>query len=417
MTPWKISKVMLRPAAILRNGFTNEMLNHMGGLPFWRQDIYYNAYKGMRGSQNKVLGKALNAHLKDFSKIAGSPGTFNLNELAQAKQLRFGASPAEKGLHWFNQTTSPAVSFYSTQETYAKFAKYLHNLEKGMGEKEAAVDAMKWTFNYGEVTRATARMRTYVAPFFTWQSKIFPLFAESVINNPIKWTGVILAYQGVQNAAIQAAGLSEGEWQDFQTKLPDYLKNGMMFPLPYRDSQGRLNMLDLTYLVPGFGDAYQLSGHPWSGFFQHPILSIGGGLQNNRKFSGAPIYYDWEDPSTRLAKQLAYVWEQLVPAPAPGGTDWNKMYQAFVQTPRSEFEPIVNDLSRTQALSSFLGGKITPLDIGTTLQQADASRRAKQSEVSSSLKRLLRTARTQKERDELMWKYLQYSQEVDQGEE
>ena len=412
MGPWKMSKAILRPAALMRNGFTNEMLNHMGGLPFWRQDIYLKALQGMKGSENKFLGQSLNQHFKDLTGIYGTPLDYSLNDLAQVQQLKYGSNVAEKALHGWDTLTKPAITLYSAMEQHAKFAKYLHNLERGLGQKEAAMDAMKWTFNYGEITRATARVRTYAAPFFTWQSKVFPLFAESIIKNPIKWTGAIMLYHGIQNAAIEQAGMSKGEWEEFNTQLPDYLNSGMMFPMPWRDSQGRLNLLDLTYIVPGFGDAYQMSGHPYSQFFQHPLVSIAGGLQNNKKFSGAPIYYEWDDSATKASKSMAYIWENLVPAPLPGGTDFNMMKQAMWDTPRSEFEPIVTDKSRMQALAGFFGGKVTPVDESTTISNAQNLRAAKVGEVNAALKGMLRRARTEKERNQLIEKYYQNLQEV-----
>jgi hypothetical protein len=281
-----------------------------------------------------------------------------------------------------------------------------------MDERQAAYDAMKWTFNYGEVTRATAMTRTYVAPFFTWQSKVFPLFAESIIKHPLKWGGAILLYKGMQDSAIAQAGMTSGEYDEFSKKLPEYISAGMMFMLPWRDERGRLQMLDLTYLVPGFGDAYQMAGHPYSQIVQQPLIGIAAGLYSNTKFSGAPICYDWEDPITKASKRFAYVWEQLVPAPFIGGTDFKKMYQAFVQTPMSEYDPLVTDLSRMQATSGFLGAKILPQDEGN-VQRAWAGRRnAELSEISSALRRQLRTVRDPRQIEEIVKRHMRYRQEV-----
>ena len=412
MTPWKIGKIMLRPAAVLRNTLTNEMLNHMGGLPIWRQDIYRNAYLGMRGSNEKFMGQKLSSLWQDYSRQVGATTSMDAAELHHISQLSFGSNMRDTILHKFNTIVSPAKTFYTSQENYAKFAKYLHNLEKGMNTRQAAYDAMKWTFNYGEVTRGTAMMRTYVAPFFTWQSKVFPLFAESVIKHPLKWGGAVLLYKGMQDAAISAAGMTSGEYEEFKQKLPDYIQNGMMFPLPWRDERGRLQLLDLTYLIPGFGDAFQMSGHPYSQLMQQPLIGIAAALYSNKKFSGAPISYDWEDPVVKAAKSFSYVWEQLVPAPMIGGTDFKKMYQAFVQTPMSEYGPLMNDLSRTQAISSFLGAKILPLDEGNVQASYAGKRRAELNEVRTALRNQMKNIRDPRQAEEAVEKYLRYSQQI-----
>jgi hypothetical protein len=417
MGPWKIAKVMMRPAAWGRNILTNLAQNHLGGLPFYRQDMYLKSYQGMRGSEGvKVEGKSVGSHWKDWNKATGSGGTFAMNDVVQLGEgMKYGSNMWERGLSAFDKIAAPAKTVYSAQEQLFKFAKYLHNIEGGMGQKEAAWDAMKWTFNYGEITRATAKVRSYAMPFFTWQSKVFPQVLEAVVKHPVKFAGLVTLYHGMQNAAIESAGMTAGEFEVFKTKMPEYLNNGLMMPMPWRDSQDRLNFLDLTYIVPGFGDAYQMSGHPMAQIFQHPLVSIAGGLQANKKYSGAPIWYDWEPATTKAAKWIGYIWEQLVPAPMPGGTDWRNMYQAFVETPMSEFDPTVRDLSRSQALAGSIGFKINPVDVGTAMQSSAALEKMKLSEIRSNLRKKLQSARSQDERQALVDKYSKYLLEEQGG--
>lgn len=410
MSPWKMAKVMLRPAAWGRNGLTNLAQNHMGGLSFWKGETYLNAYRGMRGDGvHKVQGASVGQHWKDYNKITGGMGTFAMDDIVSLGiGMKDGSNMLERALGAFDKITAPAKSIYSAQEQLFKFAKYLDNIEKGMGQKDAAWDAMKWTFNYGEITRATAKVRTYFAPFFTWQSKVFPQVLEQVVKHPIKFTGLVMLYNGLQQAAIEQAGVTAGEWNILKGKMPEYLQSGLMFPMPWRDQNNRLQFLDLTYIVPGFGDAYQMSGHPMAQIFQNPLVSIAAGFQANKKYSGAPIWYDWEPATTKLSKMAAYTWEQLMPAPMPGGTDWNNMYQAFIETPLSEFEPTVRDLTRMQALSSQVGFKVNPVDIPTAIRSHEAIKKMKSSEISADLKRQLRNARSSEERQQLINKYSEY---------
>jgi hypothetical protein len=418
MGPWKMAKVMLRPAAWGRNGLTNLAQNHLGGLPFWRQDLYLKSYQGMRGSnQVKVEGTAVSKHWNNYSRITGAGGTFATDDVISLGQgMKYGSNMWERSLSTFDKITAPAKSIYSAQEQMFKFAKYLHNIEKGLNKKEAAWDAMKWTFNYGEVTRATAFTRSYVAPFFTWQSKVFPQVLEAVVKHPIKFTGLVMLYSQLQNLALEEAGMTPGEFETFKTRMPEYLQSGLMMPMPWRDQQGRLNFLDLTYIIPGFGDAYQMSGHPMAQIFQQPLVSIAAGLQSNKKYSGSPIYYDWEPSTTKVAKMFMYTWEQLMPAVVPGGTDWDNMYQAFITTPMSEFEPTMRDLSRLQAVSSSVGLKINPVDESSSIRNFEARRRISTSEMKIDLKKKLRDARSEKEKEELLLKYVDQIKDLNQND-
>jgi hypothetical protein len=364
---------------------------------------------------------------KDYSRITGAGGTFTIDDVIRMTEgMKYSSTIFDQALNIYDRIAAPARTLYNAEEQMFKFAKYLHNLEKGLTKRDAAWDAMKWTFNYGEVTRATAFMRSNLAPFFTWQSKIFPLMAESIIKNPVQWAGVVGLYQAMQVGSLRNLGLSNEEVQYIDRIMPNYIKNGMFFTLPWRDQDGRLQLMNLTYIVPGFGDFSEMKEHPAFGLIAHPLISIANAWMSNEKFSGAPLSYDWEPASTRLGKKLAYVWETLIPAPFPGGTDWEMLRNTFwervapnlpvgtfegtpMEVPEAlRTEPLEKrSLTPSQAFLSFFGLKITPGKIEDWGRAKESLVRIQLGEIRTQFEKEYMRAQGDRERDAVTKKYQQ----------
>jgi len=399
LTPWKVFKVPARPAGQMRNMFGNTMLNHINGMPFWHMDTYRDATLGMMGKGNAI------SEVKRFMRTAGAGGNFSVNEVnATYEGLKYGSNMLDYGMSLLKQATQPAMTLYNAQETMFKAAKYLDNIRrKNMSHTEAVWDAVRSTFNYGEVTRATAHVRAKAAPFFTWQSKIVPMMAEAAVKNPVQFTSMITFYQMFQNYGIQQSGITEEEWAGVEGTMPEYIKKGMFLVMPWRDENDRLNLANMTYLLPGFGDLNQFQSESFTFFLSNPVLTISSAWLTNRKFSGAPICYDWESPATRFAKKASYTWEQLMPAIVPGGTDWNMLWRTFTDVPDS--------LTGPQAVSSALGFKLTPLDLQVAQRKAQVMTQIHLSEMGSAMNQELRKARNDEEREDIIAKYAELRQE------
>lgn len=392
MSPWKTMKLMDRPAVFVRNGVSNRILNWMGGLSPLRQDLYTEAARDIKEG-SKIW--------KDFSRITGGGGTFSLEEVARMYEgLKYEANVLDKALAGFEKMHSLQRSWYSLQEQVSKLAKYKHNLELGMSKSEAAWDATKWTFNYGEITRASGFVRNNLAPFFTWQSKILPLFAEAAVKHPVQFAATIYLFKEMQQRAFEAVGFTEEEAELVQKKMPEYIQKGLFLMMPWRDDEGRLNMLNMTYMVPGFGDVAEINRSPFKWFMSNPLVTTASALYSNKAYSGAPIWYDWEEPGVRLMKQAGYIWEQIMPATVPGGVDWDMMYKAFTDQPEA--------LSRGQAVSSLFGAKISPIDEVAMEKRYNIVTNMHLSEIRSQMKRELRKAKTEKQAQRIIQKYNDY---------
>ncbi len=388
MSPWKTSKVVLRPATHVRNIFSNLMLNDLGGLPVYDIGTYAQAWREFR-DKGKIW--------KEYRNLTGAGGTFTANDIMQVgeglKLHQVGgayehAGMADRMLAYFdsNKVVSGMRNLYNAEEQLFKLAKYIKNRKGGMDNYEAALDAMKWTHNYGEVTRATAAIRSTAMPFFTWQSKIMPLMAEVAKKHPMRLAKWFAGYEAMQMGALNGLNMNSDEWQYMNQIMPSYIADGQFLMMPFRDEKQRLQALNLTYMVPGFGDINQFMNDPVSTIVANPLVSIAGGLGANRTFTGAPIYYEWEEPTTKAAKAMSYVWGNLAPSWVPGGQDqlWSKIGQGIEDHPDAP--------TWYQILGQEMGFKIHTIDESQATRKKQALERMQLSELQTDFLRKMREA-------------------------
>lgn len=391
--PWKVGKVIMRPATHGRNLISNLILNDWGGLPFWRWDIYAKALKEMK---NK--GK----FYREFRQLTGLGGTFSTEEIRLLEATsRYGANPIEKLFNIWQRITEPAANLYQAEEFWFKLAKYMHNrLERGMSKTEAATDAIKWTFNYGEITPTIAKIRSTVVPFFTWHTKVIPLMVETAVKHPVRFGKWLAFGYWLQQQALQSVGMTESEWEAIKEQLPDYIRRGVFLLLPWRDEKGQLYLLNLTYMLPGMGDVAEMrEAFPFWGLGPH--ITVPGELVVGRKFSGAPLYYEWEDPWTKFSKSFMYVWQQLMPAGVPGGYDWEAMMEVIEQRPEAMSVPAL--------LASQVGLKAVPISPAGALRRRKAIRDIHEREMQIEMSRELKRAKSAEEVSEILRKYRRYT--------
>jgi len=238
-------------------------------------------------------------------------------------------------------------------------------------------------------------------PFVRWYNKAIPLGLETAVKHPVrfgKWLGFGAA---LQQQALSENKISEQEWERINENLPEYMQKGLYLLMPWRDEKKHLNLLDLTFTMPFVGDVSELmQKSPIETILQNPVFTMASTLKSKTKFSGAPLYHDWESGTDKFSKVMLYAWEQLTPSLAPKGTDWNKLHKAFTEQDSA--------LSAEQALASIVGFKITPIG---TIKQARTKRAIKRiynQEIYSSLRRELKTSSSADETKEVLERYRGY---------
>lgn len=409
MSPWKTSKTIMRPATHMRNMFSNTILNDWGGLPFYRIDVYNTALNHMKSNHQeykkflRLIGEDAKFSSGDVTQLSGSTNWKNISTLSRSNKE--DANIFEKGLNVFDRVVAPARSLYNAEETMFKYAKYLHNIEKKMSSKEAAFDAVKWTFNFSEVTPELAQIGSTAMPFVRWFSKVIPMGLETAVKHPARFGKWFAFYQALQASALDNVNITEHEWDRIQTSLPEYMQKGLYLLMPFRDQKNQLNMLDLTYTMPFIGDISELYGKsPASAILQNPIYTAASAYISKKKFSGVPLYYDWEAPTTKFAKSMAYAWEQLGPSILPGGTDWRKLYDAFTEGD--------NAMSPEVAIANTFGFKLTPVNEIANLRRKKKTIEMYEKEIKSSLRRELKESKEEGETSKIIDKYKSYMEDT-----
>jgi hypothetical protein len=407
LSPWKTAKVILVPAANIRNDFTNVIQSHVNGLSFWNMERYIDTFKSMKGQD--LTGKyGRQGTPEAFKRMTGVGGTFSMNDIVEyGKGMKSGATMFDTILSLHDKVVAKPREWYGVQETFFKYANYLNNLKNGMKPREAAQNAVDALFDYGEITRATANLRSNVMPFATWTSKVIPLTLEKIVHNPVKFGSAIYLYHSMQNWSLNNLNMSEGEATAFTKALPDWMRQGIMFPLPWRDEEGRIQMLDLTYLIPGFGDVLQVSNNLFNSIFSNPLLGISAMLSTNRKFSGAPVYNEWDSAWTKMGKSAGAIWESITPSLIPGGLDFNRLWNSGVGTyyankgiPRRD-----KDLTPSQFLAGQAGFRTVPVHEAEVFRKHEALGKIRKSEIEQAFARDFKSARSQADVDKLVLKY------------
>lgn len=164
--------------------------------------------------------------------------------------------------------------------------------------------------------------------------------------------------------SLDQVGMTEEEFQQLKAQLPDYIKNGWYMLLPYRDDKGRLQLFNLTWLIPGLGDIADINtalasrdpSEAIQHYMQNPFVNLTAQVMRNERNTGAPIYNEYDPPATKYLKLMGFIWNQVGPTWAPGGTDWNQIYKAYME-PGSPYS-----LTPWQAAAAQVGLKVTPVD-------------------------------------------------------
>ena len=178
--------------------------------------------------------------------------------------------------------------------------------------------------------------------------------------------------------------------------LPQYIRRGHFALLPYRDKQGRLQLWDMTYMLP-WGDIAEMGQAGPARFLQNPLISTAYQLAYNKNYSGNPIYYDWEHPATKAAKTLGFLWEMWSPAPMPGNIDWKTLWDAIQEQPEA--------LSPEEAVASQFGFRLTSVDPTRMKRRSEALRRIHETEISTEMRKELKRTKNAEEISEVLDHY------------
>ena len=420
LSKWKYGKVILRPATHVRNLMSNMILNDLGGLPFYKVHRYAQAARAMRE-------KGANVYYREAAKTPllalGGWAKYEVGTDRALKTLSRGGKAEKFYDMWYKargrvqQAARVPSNMYDMEEKLFKMAKFIDNRKKGIAIREAYEDAMKWTFNYGEITPFVRGLRTWMMPFVTFSYKALPIVAESVVKHPMRFAKWPAMAMGVTWAALQKQEVTAQDWNYIKKAMPGYMRTGHFMLVPFRDDKGRLQMGDMTYIFP-WGDIGELSQQGLLRILQNPAFTLASQLAQNQNFFGQPIWHNWESPQVKTFKVFNHIWRQMTPAWSPdlalgtnpelkGGFDWNNITRAVKQD--TEDAPTMG-----QALSSTFGFKLKAMEPKREHRKRIKRKQWQQREAKSYYRRLIRD--NPDRRKQLMLRKIEALREIREGD-
>ncbi len=250
---WKTAKVALNPPGQIRNFVSNAVMLQLSGVPLRKiPGLIVRAAK-----QIKHGGK----HWQAAKKYGVTAATFTAQELYRSKRDLLdlevqmnGKHPLIAIRHAASWVMDKAGDAYQFSEALMKTAKMIDAIEReGMTEEQAALEAQKWLFDYSLVNRNIRYLRNAPVgmPFLTYSAKVAPRLAEVAAKHPLRFLPWVVLFYGMGAAAMAMLGGDGDDWDELKKSLPEWLrKKPHAVPLPWRDSEGRIQFTDIGYFFP-----------------------------------------------------------------------------------------------------------------------------------------------------------------------
>lgn len=118
-------------------------------------------------------------------------------------------------------------------EDPAKLGMFIHELKQGNSVERATLNVKNTLFDYAELSDKERYVKLLV-PFYTWTRKNLPLQLANLAKNPksIANQGRLMDFARELAASDDAPNVNE-------TKLPDYMQEGLSFPIPgFKSNKG-----------------------------------------------------------------------------------------------------------------------------------------------------------------------------------
>ena len=319
VSAFKTLKVPLNPPTVVRNFISNLVLMQLiGGVSFRRQPkLLRAALKEMRGEDsgmvftNSVTGKKFTAY--ELAKEQGVSGTTLTS--AELKKMEIVFQHMEKEGVWgiltggqkmWNKISEFGGDLYQNIEILGKVAVIMDKLSNDTQIAElnqilskektdllsiediAVQEANRILFDYSEVNPTVRGLRSSFlgAPFITFQVKVLPELAK-VLNDPSKYHRFLpyMMLIGSAQALFGSLPFMEDDWDKMEELLPEFTKDNTMLFLPWKDSEGRWQAVDISYFFP------------WS-WYQQMGTKLGQGDVARAMIEGGVIGPGWQMVST-----------------------------------------------------------------------------------------------------------------------
>ena len=352
---WKYNKVVLNPSTHARNVMSNFVLADLAGLAPFKVHRYVQGARSLAKKDTWYQeAKEAGTFLTDTFVGIEIPKLLDAAESFQQLQRGTGGFLARAGRK-VKGAVAKAGDAYQAKEQWFKMSFFIDQRMKGLNPKAAADAAETALFNYRRVPWLVDNLRRYGAvPFLTFPYKALPATVKAIAQRP--------AAMSRYGHIIRTFEAPKEEQAREQSALPDYMQDGWM-RLPDEDAQGRVQYLNLEYILPwgDIGQAFSTSGFLGKGGSKSAFLSVPGADLAAAMVTGIDPFTN-QEVTKRPGGWRRYVWNFAVPPLA--GSAAQEFSAAFKGTPVNKLSQRAEPRSLTQAvLGNFFGLRITPVDI------------------------------------------------------
>ena len=365
---WKMTKTTMNPPTQVRNFVTNAVVMDISGVNTFKIPFLL----GQAAKEISTNG----AYFQIAQKYGITASGFSQVELREANQIMQDMlSRSEGGAfnvpHMLKTvgtwTVQTAGDIYAFSEILFKTAKLIDNLQKGMKENEAAIDAHDWFFDYSLVHPSIRRIRSvpFGMPFITYYYKILPKLAETLINHPMRFAKYAALAFAIPAIFAAHNDVDDEEFEALRDTLSERIrKKQNLWAIPDKDENGNWNFLDVGYMLPWsmFQDIItSLSGGDVGaatqsfGLLGSPALSVAAAIKTNiDPFTGKKIWDDSDTPKERAKSLMNYTISVIAPPFLTGTGFLGKLIDKSEGTGLNKYgEPVDTNIQLAGRLLGF----------------------------------------------------------------
>lgn len=243
MTAFKIGKVAVNIPSFPRNFISGGIQVNLSGTPLYKiPGLMVKAVQALY-SKNKYYWDA------------GKKGIFRTSmsdiEINDMRNIMEQWKPARNNLYAIVNIAKDLSKYYGKIDGFWKLVKFIEQVDNGGNIDTAAREAQKWGMDYSIAHPSVKWARRWAIPFGSFQYKIAPLLVESLYKRP--W--VIAKYMAIPyiltEIAKQTLRMTGDEWEELKKAYPSWIRRSLTtFPLPWRDGQGNIQIIDIGAFFP-----------------------------------------------------------------------------------------------------------------------------------------------------------------------
>ena len=373
---WKLLKVPLNPPSVVRNVGSNMILmNLVGGIPIHK--VMPRMYQAIKEIQNN--GK----HWKIAQEFGIKNTGFSVQEMYRIGEQYLDLLQEEHPLGDVTRFFSPKIimnkifkkagDIYQFTESVGKTAVIIDAMERqGMSDIDAFMLAQKSLFDYSDVPEAGKQFRKAPIgmPFFTFYYKALPALIETAVKHPMRFAPYVALSAGLTQLVSYAFGFEDDEEEKLQKSLQPWLERRTgVYVLPYKDSDGRFQFLDVGYFFPWsmYTDSFKAVSNGefmelqrTTGLFSGPFVDILLAMKTNKDPFTQRTIWDKRDPvEDRIQNIFWYMYSLGMPSWLTPTGAISKTTKAISGKPRPTGEPAD---TIPQALLRFVGVNVYGID-------------------------------------------------------